>query len=183
MPQLGALVVGIGAYRYSSDFKQAPLRYPSTDAAGLIEYFRSCWPESDQSIIVSIDESGATISEIEDGFRKLAADGPYDLQLVFLSGHGVVGAGRSGFLVQPGEAADELALLEPQHLDRILSACKATRTVLILDCCHAEAIVGKMHFFDELQTQVARLYIASSRAHSQAAGANVWPAPLQATFG
>ena len=164
MAKIGVFLVGIGAYSYggqSSSFP--PLKFPKADVDGIEAYVSACWARSERCV-VRVEEGDATLAGLERGFATLARGGPYDLQLVFLSGHGLVEPTRRGYLLQPSEPLKALSLLEPVTIDRFLALSKAKRTVLILDCCYAEAIVGQLQFFSALGNDRARLFIGSSRA-------------------
>ena len=47
--------------------------------------------------------------------------------------------------------------------DQLLASVSAKRTVLVLDCCHAEGITRRMTFFSRLGESDARLFVTSSR--------------------
>jgi hypothetical protein len=162
MRALGAIVIGIGAYQYDRAV-YPPLRYASNDADGIIQYITTCWPKMDEAKVVRLSESDATLAAISGAFDTLQKGGPYDLQFVFLSGHGVVHGQDVGFIAQPAHGVSTLSLLDPANLDRLLASVTAARTVFILDCCNAEGIVRRMSFFSGLSKSDARLFVASSR--------------------
>jgi len=162
MRALGAIVVGIGAYRYDR-IAYPPLRYASNDADGIVQYITICWPNRDDAKVVRLSEADATVAAIGDAFGTLQKSGPYDLQLVFLSGHGFVDGQDAGFIAQPAPGASTLSLLDSTNLDRLLASVTAGRTVFVLDCCNAEGIVRRMKFFSGLGESDARLFVASSR--------------------
>lgn len=164
MTKIGALVVGIGTYKYGLRRPHRDLAYPKADADGIQGYVETCWPDGH---VLRIPEDDATLANIACGFAELATGGPYDLQLIFLSGHGIVEPPQRGFLVQPNDSQQSLSLLDPNKLDSFLDASKAERTILILDCCYAEAILGQLRFFSALDSDCARLCIGSSRATQQ----------------
>jgi hypothetical protein len=160
---LGAIVVGIADYRYDR-VQFPPLRYTSKDADEVVKYLTTCWPKSDEAELIRLVEEDATAKAITDAFIKLGKNGPYDLQLIFLSGHGFVDSQRAGFVMQPAAGSSSvLSLLEDASLDRLLASVPAKRTILILDCCYAEGITRRMSFFGTLGQSDARLFIASSR--------------------
>jgi hypothetical protein len=162
MRALGAIVVGIGAYRYDR-VAYPPLRYASNDADAIVQYITICWPNADEATVVRLSEADATVAAISEAFDTLQKAGPYDLQLVFLSGHGFVHGQDAGFIAQPALGASTLSLLDSAYLDRLLASVTAARTVFILDCCNAEGIVRRMRFFSGLGESDARLFVASSR--------------------
>lgn len=162
MRSLGAIVVGIGAYRYPRE--QFPLlNYAPSDAEEFQKYLATCWPKPDDATLLGIPEGDATVERVADAFAALMAAGPLDLQIVFLSGHGLVEHQNAAFLLQPPSDSNTLSLLDCAALDRLISSVPARRTILILDCCYAEAITRGMSFFSALGEDDARLFIASSR--------------------
>ncbi|MPZ44223.1 MAG: hypothetical protein GEV05_12615 [Betaproteobacteria bacterium] len=162
MRSLGAIVVGIGDYRL--DRSQFPLlRYAGNDASEIVRYLQTCWPDADEACVIHIEEGDATEAAIKDAFARLREAGPYDLNLIFLSGHGYVDDLCAAYVLQPPHDSNAPTLLQPEGLDQFLSSVTASRTILILDCCFAEAIVRRMTFFAGLGSRDARLFIASSR--------------------
>lgn len=183
MAKVGALVVGIGGYAYGAGSPLPPLKYAAADADGIEAYLAVCWPNAGDRHVVRIAETEATRDALAAGFADLAANGPFEVQIIFLSGHGVAEPGRWGFLLQPDPSAPGLSLLGPGQFDQLLALPKAERTVLVLDCCYAEAILCRMRFFSELGTDRARLFVGSSRANQltweeEGAGHGVFTAHL-----
>jgi hypothetical protein len=159
---LGAIIVGIGSYRY--DRVQFPLlKYASNDADEVVQYLTTCWPKPDDAQLIRIPDEEATAEAVTDAFVTLGQWGPYDLQLIFLSGHGLVDSQSAGFVVQPSARSSSLSVLDYARLDRLLASVPAKRTILILDCCYAEGITRRMTFFSGLGESDARLFVASSR--------------------
>ncbi|MCA1479854.1 caspase family protein [Bradyrhizobium sp. NBAIM08] len=163
MAKVGAFIVGIGAYRAIGATGLSPLQFAVNDADAVERYLRTCWPGVGDLTFVRIPEDEATAAEIEIGLGSLAEGGPYELCWLFLSGHGWVDDATAGFLVQPAPGARSPPLLFAGTLDRLISKIDAKRTILVLDCCFAEALVRRMSFFAGLGPSDARLYIASSR--------------------
>lgn len=162
MRSLAAIVVGIGAYRY--DRAHFPLlQYASQDADAFVRYLTTCWPKPDEIELIRIGDEEATLESLTQAFATIEQRGPFDLQLLFLSGHGFVDTKRAGFVMQPSADSTNASLLEPAHLDRLLASIRAKRTILILDCCYAEGITRRMDFFGGLGDSNARLFVASSR--------------------
>ena len=161
--KVGALVVGIGDYLYRHDDAPTQLKYAGADAAAIATYLRTCWPQSDTTVL-EIDEADATLATFNVALRTLERSGPFNLLFIFLSGHGVLQPDLAGFLVQPESGSDHFSVLRAEQLDQTLADCSAQRTVLVLDCCYAAGIVRQIPFFNELGNDEARLFIASSRA-------------------
>jgi hypothetical protein len=159
---LGAIVVGIGSYRY--DRAQFPLlKFASNDANEIVRYLTTCWPNPEEAKVLQIKDEDATLDGLTEAFAALSREGPYDLQLIFLSGHGLVDTESAGFVVQPTPGSSGLSLLDYVSLNGLLASVQAKRTILILDCCYAEGITRRMSFFSGLGESDARLFIASSR--------------------
>lgn len=164
MRSLGAFVLGISAYQYGHEVDWAPpLKYAVADAEAILAYLRTCWPEGSDAEIQLVNQASANISGLGQAFAKLATAGPYDLFIVYLSGHGISSTKTTGFIIQP-EADGRLAVATAEELDRLLYSVTAKRTALILDCCYAEAVLASMQFFKALDRSEARLFVGSSRA-------------------
>ncbi len=162
---LGAVVVGIGAYPGGAEAHGAPpLQFAAADAAAVATYLRICWPEAGRSIIRHVEETEATQATLASVFRDLGAEGPFDLLFVYLSGHGLAAPDRAAFLVQPSDDRPVPDELSAETLDALIGGISARRTIFILDCCFAEAVVARMPMFRTLDGSEARLFIASSRA-------------------
>lgn len=165
MAGIAALLVGIGAYARTPMGAMPALKYPPADADGIAGYIEACWPKPEDRIVMRIAEEAATLTAVEAGFAALANGGRHDLLIVFLSGHGIVEPNRRGYLLQPAGVGGANDLLDPATLDRLLASVEAERTILILDCCFAEAVAGALAYFSQLGGDRARLFIASSRAN------------------
>jgi len=162
MRSIGAIVVGIGAYR-GDPAQYPPLRYASADADEVVRYLTICWPKPAEATLIHLADDEATLDALANAFMTLAQEGPYDLQLVFMSGHGSASSERTGFLLQPPAGASGVMLLQPEQLDTWLEMVRATQTLFILDCCYAEGITRRMRFFSALGESDARLFVTSSR--------------------
>ena len=164
MRALAAIVLGISAYKYGPEVDSAPtLKYPVADADAILTYLTTCWPAETDARIERVNEARADIAGLRAAFEKIANAGPYDLFIVYLSGHGIRTIPNTGFILQP-EADGKVAVAVAEELDQLLSSVKAKRTAFILDCCYAEAVIAGMQFFKALDGDEARLFIGSSRA-------------------
>ncbi|MCC8985531.1 MAG: caspase family protein [Nitrospira sp.] len=166
MKSLGALVIGIGNYRLDPTVFP-PLKYANKDATEVAKYLSICWGNPDDSNIILIDEDRATHEIVKEEFRQLEKDGPYQLLLVFLSGHGLSEQHNTGFVLQPAPNDQKHGLLDYSEFDQFLTSVHSKQTILILDCCYAEGIVKKLIFFSNLNESDTRLFIASSREHQE----------------
>ncbi len=182
MAALGACIVGIGSYAYAAAIRPGDLQFAGADADAIETYLKTCWP-GESAAIARVGTAEATAAILRERMAGLAAAGPYDLFVLYFSGHGVVGPDQTGLLVQPEAGADRHQVVSPADLDQLLGAITARRTVCIFDCCFAEAVVRPMAFFRGLGTDEARLFIASSRAdqrtwEDEAAGHGIFSAFL-----
>src|SRR5258707_15088985 len=102
MRSLGAVVLGISTYGYPPEAEYAPpLQFAVADADAIVGYLRTCWPDEKDAVVRPIGESAADMKAFEAAFAEVAGSGPYDLFLVYLAGHGLVSAPKSGFVLQP----------------------------------------------------------------------------------
>jgi hypothetical protein len=164
VPELGAVVLGISAYPQNGGGTDVPpLQFASSDATAVVDYLNTCWPGS-RAVVRQLPELEATAARLRQTIKEIGCQGPYDLFFVYLSGHGVASVGKTGFLLQPENSEQRPDLIVPGDLDNLLSSVVARRTVFVLDCCFAEALVLQMPFFSRLDGSEARLFIASSRA-------------------
>lgn len=162
MRSIGAIVVGIATYR-GDPTQFTPLRYASADADEIVRYLTTCWPKREEATLIHLANHNATLDAVAAAFMTLAQDGPYELQFVFMSGHGSADGDGAGFLLQPLAGASDVTILRPDRLDRLLEMASAKQTLFILDCCYAEGITRRMRFFSALGDSDARLFVASSR--------------------
>ena len=128
-----------------------------------MRYLTTCWPKSNKDDLIQIGENEATLEALSGAVEAIKRQGPYDLHLLFLSGHGFVDSRRAGFVMQPNAGSTGVDLLDSATLDRLLASVPARRTILILDCCYAEGVTRRMSFFAGLGESEARLFVASSR--------------------
>ncbi len=156
---LGAIVFGIGDYPKAG---LARLQFAAADAAAVHQHLSTCWPD-DNATILAIEEAEATLDGVRQAFGLLSKQAPYSLLLVYFSGHGVAGD-RPGLLLQPSSENELLTVLSAGELHDLFQSIVAERTLLILDCCFAEAIASGIEHFRKLESSEARLYLASSKA-------------------
>src|SRR5262249_26301325 len=143
MRSLGAVVLGISIYRYPLGSSYAPpLKYAVHDADAVVGYLRTCWPDAKDAVVRRVWEEGSDLNALRTAFAEVAKADSYDLFLVYLAGHGLVSAPKPGFVVQP-DPAGGAGLATAKELDQLLSSVTAKRTVFILDCCYAEAVIGE----------------------------------------
>lgn len=102
-----------------------------------------------------------------DGLRhattQIAAAGRPDLFTLYLSGHGEAGTAPGGGWFCLFDAREANPSLDGSRIDELLRIVDAENTILIVDCCFAEAVVGACNFFRDLRNSTARFAIASAR--------------------
>lgn len=96
-----------------------------------------------------------------DGLRhattQIAAAGRPDLFTLYLSGHGEAGTAPGGGWFCLFDAREANPSLDGSRIDELLRIVDAETTILIVDCCFAEAVVGACDFFRYLRNSTARL--------------------------
>lgn len=74
---LGAVVLGISAYRYASELDCAPaLKYAVADADAILKYLRTCWPDETDAVVRRVDEAGADIHALNRRSRRSPTPAP-----------------------------------------------------------------------------------------------------------
>ena len=151
------------------------LKYAAADAEAFHRYAYTAW-DSDTDCHLILTDSAANAEGVAEAFSSLSAAGPFDMLLVYLSGHGERDQklNRGWFCL--ADAQPSTASLDGSRLQDLLSVCRSERVVLIIDCCYAESLPMGMSFFSSLAgpnpsmrpASSARLYIASARYHQRA---------------
>jgi uncharacterized caspase-like protein len=122
------------AYRTSS----MRLRYAAADATAFHQYARTAWEDATGVHHVLTDGNAASRA-VSDIFKEIRKAGHFDILVVYLSGHGEVGADGAGWFcladAQPGAIS-----LGSGQLDDSLGKVSADRVLLLVDCCY----VGKV---------------------------------------
>lgn len=137
-----AVVIGIDDYGKSGI---PPLRYCVADAELVAKQLVDrCGYEKERVLLLNDKQKGKTLQpnkwnikhKLEKCISKVAK---VDTVLVFFAGHGFVGEGGQGFLATQGCNRENLAstALGIGELREMLSGCKASQKLLVLDCCHA----------------------------------------------
>lgn len=165
----GSVSIGIVDYvaaRYrESDLK---LRYAVSDAVAFHRYVSAAWNGTNAEIYHRlITNRNAVQGVVETEVGQLANNGPFDLFFLYLTGHGEVGAGSTGWFCL-ADATPGSPSLDGPRLDRLLLSLNAKRIIAFIDCCHAEAITSSMNFFSSLDERQARLFIVSARKDQRA---------------
>jgi hypothetical protein len=105
------------------------------------------------------------LERLRSGLKELAAQGPFDFLVLYLSGHGdVPGARLSEGWFCMRDAAPGAPSLDRRALDEWVAAISAARVLLLIDCCFAEAVVSGSEFFGRLDNAITRVFVVSARA-------------------
>jgi hypothetical protein len=162
-----SISVGISSYA-GREYRESVmlLRYAPGDAHALSLYARGADDDKNEAdkrhkLLTDAEASWDRILAAAD---EISSEGRTDLFTVYLSGHGEAGSGSGGgwFCLVDAEAGKPS--LTADRLDELLLKVDATNTLLIVDCCFAEALVGGCRFFNLLGRSKARLAISSARA-------------------
>ena len=164
--RVGIVAVGIEDYENSS-YRTSDLRlqYACDDARAFIKYAKAAWSGGSAIQVVPLLDRQATRTGFEEAIANISALAP-DLFVLYLAGHGGRDVNGAGWFcladAEPGKRS-----LDTASLDAALKRIGARETVLLLDCCYAEAVLGGSQFFSALGTSIAKLFLCSSRANQR----------------
>jgi hypothetical protein len=159
--RIGVLAVGVEDYEDpaygTSDLR---LKYAANDAQSFASYAQIAWVDAEVATIVPLLDRGATLKSFDDAVSAFPP-GSLDLFILYLAGHGDRGAGRGAWFclsdARPGHPNLTIAII-----DEALKRIAAPRTVLLIDCCYAGAVVAGSAFFSTLGRSTSRLFLCSS---------------------
>lgn len=155
------LSIGIQKYRDDDlNRNKDRLRYSADDASSVSDYFKTVWPVDSRHLLL-LDED-ASIDSIVKTCNLISQLKP-KLFLIFLSGHGNYN-NKDNTWFCAYDATLSASSIDGFTLNKILSEVDAESTILLLDCCYAEAILVSCDFFRQLSGSQLRYFIASSRA-------------------
>jgi hypothetical protein len=163
---VASVALGIVAYsdaRLASD--QARLHFAADDARAFHRYVTTAWNE-DEGLHLCLTDQEATTDALERAIGQLAAAGPLDLFLLYLSGHGEIRANEGWFCL--ADAATGEPSLTIAELDRLLATIDAGQVLVIADYCYSEASLAGSRFFAALDGDSARIFVASARSSQKA---------------
>lgn len=143
------------------------LRYAVSDAQAFHRYMSLAWPSEDSSPHLLISDRGATFDLFEAAIAAVAAGGPLDLFVLYLSGHGEIGRTGAGWFCF-SDARRGHASLDGVALDRCLAPIVADSIIVLIDCCHAEAAITSSSTFFATANRRARIVAACCRADQRA---------------
>ena len=139
-PALNLVAIGISKYRQPG----LALRYPAKDAADVVELFQGQQNRLFSSLRVHpLLDAEATRDNILRTLRTVRdQSSPWDVTLLFLSGHGVAAPGGYGFLPWDADPKDEATQVAGRELRELLARTQG-KVVLMLDTCHAGGVLGE----------------------------------------
>lgn len=161
---LGSLCIGIVDYEhpaYGSSSRR--LRFATSDARAFCDYLKSASAGTDgaRSHALLLDRD-ATLPNALARLAELTAVGEFDLFVLYLAGHGERGDSNGGWFCLADSSPNSRSL-DASALERVLNAVSAHSVLVVVDCCHAEALLGGMRYFSTLTQEKARLFVASAR--------------------
>ncbi|WP_139812211.1 caspase family protein [Ensifer aridi] len=158
------ICVGISAYpTHILQPGEAPLRFLAKSASDLSALFQRIWPNSESKHIVIVDEA-ASLARFEEALASGTEE--YDLQVIYLGGHGRIGANNE-FQFLFHDQRPEKAAVVADKLDLALAQSRAVNVVLLLDSCHSGAYGDRQTFFSTAASPASRICVASSRSHQK----------------
>jgi hypothetical protein len=166
MPKWIAASLCLGVQEYADRrfaISEDRLSYAATDAMWFHKYLFDSDTQTNRAErhLLLLDQA-ATRAALEEAVRRLASFGEFDLVVIFLAGHGA----RSGQLgwYSCADAVWGQPDLDGATLAQLLEPLQAQAVVVLVDCCHAAAVVHGTDFFSKLGGMNARVFLGSSRA-------------------
>ncbi len=160
--RIGVLAVGVEDYKDpvygASDLR---LKYAAKDAQSFASYAEIAWLGAEVATVVPLLDRSATVENFGQVLSKFQPES-LDLFILYLAGHGDHADGGGAWFCL-SDALPGRPNLTIDLIDEALERIAAPRTVLILDCCYAGAVVAGSTFFSTLATATSRLFLCSSR--------------------
>lgn len=155
--------IAVGIVRYAdAHYRDSDMRlqFACDDAKAFSHYSTLAGDRQDDNLLLL--DGDATIEGLTKAFAQIAALPPTEVFFLYLSGHGEQGTGGQGWFCLV-DAKPGIPSLNAGTLDILLAKVKARHVVVLIDCCYAEAVVRRMHFFSWLDGGLGRLFIVSAR--------------------
>jgi hypothetical protein len=165
--RVASISIGIGNYK-DRKYREstAQLKYAQSDAEAFSKYAQGA--DDDKTDIAArhklLIDSKACLEELRAASDAISSAGGLDLFMLYLSGHGEPGSQAGGGWFCLFDAEGGQSSLTADLIDGTLRKAKATNTLLIIDCCFAEAVVSTSSFFNVLGDSRSKLAIASARS-------------------
>ena len=160
----------IGIVEYQASYyrdSSMRLRFAASDAIAFHRYLEQGPASRADAGHILLTDGQATSAGVTAAFAELARGERVDLLTVYLSGHGERGNEDGGWFclvdAEPGKCS-----LGGSQLDKLLLDVDAMQTLVIIDCCHAEAVFRHSEYFVQLGASSTRLLIASARSDQRA---------------
>ena len=140
------------------------LRYAVGDAEAFHRYASLAWPSPDNAgNLLLRDREAAVTEDVLAAVEAVASEGPLDLFILYLSGHGEAGIDGRGWFCLSSARPGSLSF-DSEAIDRCIAHVNADAILVFVDCCHAEAVVAKSQAFSIHEGRRARIVGASCRA-------------------
>ncbi|MGY8662411.1 hypothetical protein Q3C01_08590 [Bradyrhizobium sp. UFLA05-109] len=166
---VASISVGIGQY-LREEYSKSDMRllYAQDDARAFSLYARGAddggGPDERHRLLV---DDQAEWQHIAEAAAEIVSRGRPDLFVLYLSGHGEAGLAPVGgwFCLFDARAGDPS--LTGARIDELFRIVDAPNSMLIIDCCFAEAVVASSGFFRNLERASARFAVASARSNQR----------------
>jgi WD40 repeat protein len=138
-PELYVLAIGVSDYQQ----RQLKLKFADKDALAVAKSFADGGKKLfSAQHIYTLTNAQATLAEILNSFKKLSEQvKKEDVLIVYLAGHGMILNGQYHYIpvnaMYTSEDAMKTASLGEDQLSQLLPLIKSTKSVIILDTCHA----------------------------------------------
>ena len=166
---IASLCIGIVDYQHPAYGSSATrLRFANSDARAFSDYLKTASGGRDaaREHTLLLDEA-AFLVNAQQALTELAERGEVELFVLYLAGHGERGDEQGGWFCL-ADAIPSARSLDGARLEQLLSAVRAQSVLVVVDCCHAEALLGGMRYFTSLDGGRARLFVASARTNQLA---------------
>ncbi|MCK1446721.1 caspase family protein [Bradyrhizobium sp. 48] len=164
--RVASISIGIGNYK-DRNYREstAQLKHAQSDAKAFSKYAQGA--DDDKTDMSArhkfLIDREANLIELRSASEAISSAGNLDLFMLYLSGHGEPGSEIGGGWFCLFDAEGGLPSLTANLIDEVLRKVKAANTLLIIDCCFAEAVISTSRFFTLLGSSRSRLAIASAR--------------------
>lgn len=159
-----SLCVGIVDYEhpaYGTSVRR--LKFATSDASAFCDYLQSSSARTGSpGLHRRLLDREAVLPQLLTAVDEIASSGVLDLFVLYLAGHGEPGDGQGGWFCL-ADAVPGSPSLETQQFGALLNRVRARHVLVVVDCCHAEALVGGMQYFTSLEGGASRLFVASAR--------------------
>jgi uncharacterized caspase-like protein len=169
MMRCASVCVGIVDYsdpRYRGS--EMRLRYAASDAEAFSRYATAISdnaPATSDHHVLLIDRD-ATAANLNSAFASVAKLEALQLFLLYLSGHGELGHTSGGWFCL-ADATSGQPSLTGSMLRTLLGQILSEHIVVLIDCCHAEAVATAIGLPADLNDRKGQLIIASARANQR----------------